>query len=132
MTAPDPTPADGDVCCIPGTYPAFGHHDTNCRNHRPPAAPDTGDVDALKAAIRTGLRKCRVEGGAPVPLIREGDLLHITHMVAAEVAEHAAEIAARTLEREALFWNGTKRITLDRVAARLRDSAGHLRRRARS
>lgn len=40
---------------------------------------------ALREAIATGLRKCRVEDGAPVRLIREGDVYHITHMVAVEV-----------------------------------------------
>lgn len=42
-------------------------------------------VDELKAAIRAGLKKCVVSDGSPVSLIRDSDLFHITHMVAAEV-----------------------------------------------
>lgn len=42
--------------------------------------------DALRDAIVTGLRKCRHED-APIPLINEYDLGHISHMVAVEVRE---------------------------------------------
>lgn len=41
-------------------------------------------VEALAEVVRAGLRKCRVED-APVPLIREGDMYHATHMVTAEL-----------------------------------------------
>lgn len=40
----------------------------------------------LKAAIERGLRKSRRED-APVPAIREYDLLHVTHMVYEEVKD---------------------------------------------
>lgn len=43
----------------------------------------TSDVE-LKAAIERGLRKARHEE-APVPVIREHDIFHITHMVFEEV-----------------------------------------------
>lgn len=42
-------------------------------------------MSELHEAIAVGLRKCRVEDGSPVALIRESDLYHISHMVAAEV-----------------------------------------------
>lgn len=47
----------------------------------------SAESDALLlSAIETGLRKCRVEDGSPVSLIREHDIFHITHMVAQEIA----------------------------------------------
>jgi hypothetical protein len=51
----------------------------------------SADHEALREAIATGLRKCRVED-APVRLIREGDIYHITHMVAVEVAALLDEV----------------------------------------
>ena len=42
---------------------------------------------AVREVIAGGLRRCRVEDGAPVPLIHEYDIHHITHMVAAALRD---------------------------------------------
>lgn len=49
-----------------------------------PAEPDAGDV--LKAAIERGLRKSRHEE-APIPVVRESDIFHITHMIYEEIKD---------------------------------------------
>ena len=59
--------------------------------------------DEIKAAITLGLRKCRVEGGAPVPLIREYDFHHITHMVFEEVKPLLAGI--ERVEALCAYWD---------------------------
>lgn len=56
----------------------------------------------LRNAVRAGLRKARVEGGAPVPVIREYDLTHVTHMVMQEIVPllAASAIDADRLARQ--------------------------------
>lgn len=42
--------------------------------------------EEIKEAVRKGVKKCRVQGGAPVGIfVREADIEHITHMVTEEV-----------------------------------------------
>jgi len=48
-------------------------------------------TDAEREALSQALRACRVEDGAPVRLIREGDIFHVTHMVGVAVEKILAE-----------------------------------------
>lgn len=58
-----------------------------------PAVPvSEPEAKGLRKAVERGLRRCRVEDGSPVSLIRESDLHHVTHMVVAELlAAHTPE-----------------------------------------
>lgn len=91
---------------------------TTVRPTQPPAAPE-GEVGALREAIERGLRRCRVED-APVPLIKEHDLFHVTHMVAAELAPmlEAARERVRVVEGE----RDAARVSRDDEARRYLDT----------
>lgn len=89
----------------------------------PAATEGEVDVAGLLEAIERGLRKCRVEDGSPVSLIREGDLFHITHMVTTEVLANFFALAERVrvvegerdaAESEAVSWS----IKAGRLSAR--------------